>query len=69
MESETSITYEYGRNLYINLTNQCPNSCDFCLRNNSSGSLMRKISGIGKRSLPKKKFGEELQKKGFEQLQ
>lgn len=34
-----TITYEYGNNLYINLTNRCSNSCDFCLRNNSSGSL------------------------------
>ncbi len=36
---KTSITYEYGENLYINLTNRCPNRCDFCLRGNSSGSL------------------------------
>lgn len=34
-----TITYEYGDNLYINVTNQCPNACDFCLRNNSTGSL------------------------------
>lgn len=34
-----SITYEYEGSLYINLTNQCPNNCDFCLRKNSSGSL------------------------------
>ena len=34
-----TITYEYGDNLYINVTNQCPNACDFCLRNNSMGSL------------------------------
>lgn len=34
-----TITYEYGGNLYINMTNQCPNACDFCLRQNSSGSL------------------------------
>lgn len=34
-----TITYEYGDNLYINVTNQCPNTCDFCLRNNSTGSL------------------------------
>ena len=35
----TSITYEYETGLYVNMTNQCPNSCDFCLRKNSSGSL------------------------------
>ena len=34
-----SITYEFEKNLYVNMTNQCPNSCDFCLRKNSSGSL------------------------------
>ncbi len=34
-----SVTYEYGKNLYVNMTNHCPNRCDFCLRNNSDGSL------------------------------
>ena len=34
-----AITYEYEKCLYVNMTNQCCNSCDFCLRNNSSGSL------------------------------
>ena len=27
-----TFTYESGENLYINLTNRCPNSCDFCVR-------------------------------------
>lgn len=27
------ITYEIGNNLYVNLTNKCSNSCDFCVRN------------------------------------
>ena len=27
-----TIVYESGENLYINLTNRCPNSCDFCVR-------------------------------------
>jgi len=35
----TDITYEYGNNLYINMTNKCTCRCDFCLRNNSNGSL------------------------------
>ena len=45
MEQTTSkdygapITYEYERNLYVNMTNKCCNRCEFCLRNNSSGSL------------------------------
>ena len=34
-----SVTYEHGGNLYINMTNQCPNRCDFCLRQHSPGSL------------------------------
>ncbi len=34
-----SVTYEYEDNLYVNMTNQCPNNCDFCLRKNSAGSL------------------------------
>ncbi|MCH5352296.1 MAG: radical SAM protein [Acutalibacter sp.] len=38
-EKPASIVYEYGAGLYINLTNQCPNNCDFCLRKNSDGSL------------------------------
>lgn len=27
-----TVVYESGENLYINLTNRCPNSCDFCVR-------------------------------------
>lgn len=34
-----SITYPYGKNLYVNMTNHCCNNCDFCLRKNSPGSL------------------------------
>lgn len=34
-----TITYEYNGSLYINMTNKCPNRCEFCLRNNSSGSI------------------------------
>ena len=29
--------YEYGDSLYINLTNKCPNNCEFCLRNFKNG--------------------------------
>ena len=29
-----TITYEFGKSLYLNLTNRCPNDCVFCLRNN-----------------------------------
>lgn len=30
-----TITYVFENNLYINLTNRCPNACDFCLRKNT----------------------------------
>lgn len=33
-----TISYEVGENLYLNLTNQCPCSCTFCIRNNSDGA-------------------------------
>lgn len=29
-----TITYEIGDSLYVNITNRCTNSCDFCIRNN-----------------------------------
>lgn len=28
-----TITYRIANNIYINLTNRCSNSCDFCIRN------------------------------------
>lgn len=28
-----TITYEIDNNLYVNVTNKCPNACDFCVRN------------------------------------
>lgn len=27
-----AITYEIENNLYVNVTNKCPNACDFCIR-------------------------------------
>lgn len=27
-----TITYEIDNNLYVNVTNKCPNACDFCIR-------------------------------------
>ncbi len=33
-----TISYEVGKNLYMNLTNQCPCSCTFCIRNNGDGA-------------------------------
>lgn len=29
--------YEFGKSIYINLTNECSNSCDFCIRNFKEG--------------------------------
>jgi TatD family-associated radical SAM protein len=33
-----TIVYTVGDGLYINLTNRCTNSCDFCIRNNGDGA-------------------------------
>jgi radical SAM enzyme (TIGR04100 family) len=33
-----TISYEVGKNLYLNLTNQCPCACTFCIRNNGDGA-------------------------------
>ena len=32
-----TFVYEHNGSLYINLTNSCTNSCDFCIRNKSDG--------------------------------
>ena len=32
-----TITYQVKQSVYVNLTNRCPCSCRFCLRNNGSG--------------------------------
>lgn len=41
MEKGFTITYEYGDNLYVNVTNRCNFNCEFCLRHNpnSNGSI------------------------------
>ncbi len=33
-----TISYEVGKNLYLNLTNQCPCACTFCIRNSGDGA-------------------------------
>ncbi len=33
-----TILYEVGDNLYVNITNKCPCSCTFCIRNNGDGA-------------------------------
>ena len=32
-----TITYEVREGLYLNITNRCPCSCTFCIRNNANG--------------------------------
>lgn len=32
-----NFVYRYGDNLYVNLTNRCPNACSFCIRKNGDG--------------------------------
>lgn len=37
IEKKPSIVYWLGKNLYLNITNRCSNSCYFCLRNFKDG--------------------------------
>ncbi len=32
-----NIVYTYGNKIYLNITNACPCSCEFCVRNNTDG--------------------------------
>ena len=38
MKKALTITYEVENGLYINITNRCSNSCDFCIRKNGDGA-------------------------------
>lgn len=38
MKKSMTIAYEVGKNLYLNLTNQCPCACTFCIRNHADGA-------------------------------
>lgn len=33
-----TLSYEVGEGLYLNITNKCPCSCTFCIRNNGDGA-------------------------------
>jgi len=35
--------YEFGDNLYLNITNRCPNNCEFCLRKFKDGVSGNKL--------------------------
>ncbi|MEM0058091.1 MAG: TatD family nuclease-associated radical SAM protein [Candidatus Bathyarchaeia archaeon] len=36
-KGQSSVIYWLGENLYLNITNRCPNNCYFCLKNFSRG--------------------------------
>ena len=38
MKKAMTITYEVDSGLYINVTNRCSNSCEFCIRKNGDGA-------------------------------
>lgn len=38
MKKAMTISYEIGDKLYLNITNKCPCSCTFCIRNNGDGA-------------------------------
>lgn len=38
MKKAMTLTYETGGNLYLNVTNQCPCACVFCIRRNDDGA-------------------------------
>ena len=38
MKKDMTITYEVEGALYINVTNRCTNSCEFCIRKNGDGA-------------------------------
>lgn len=66
-KTDVSVTYEFENNLYINMTNQCPNHCDFCLRNNSSGSLYAKNLWYRGDEPTKEDIWQELQARNLNQ--
>jgi len=37
LKKSPSIAYWLGNNLYLNMTNRCPNNCYFCIRNFKNG--------------------------------
>ena len=38
MTTAMTVTYRVEEGLYVNMTNRCTNSCDFCIRNNGDGA-------------------------------
>lgn len=58
--AKTDLTYEHGKNLYINLTNECPCSCDFCLRD-GGGSIYADNLWYGESEPTKEEFLSDLE--------
>lgn len=63
-----TITYEYGNNLYVNLTNRCPNRCEFCLRTRSAGSIYAEDLWL-EREPTKEEILEDIKKRDLGQYQ
>lgn len=63
-----TITYEYGKNLYVNLTNRCPNRCEFCLRTHSAGSIYAEDLWL-EREPSKEEILEDIKKRDLNQYQ
>lgn len=63
-----TITYEYGKNLYVNLTNRCPNRCEFCLRTHSAGSIYAENLWL-EREPSKEEILEDIKKRDLNQYQ
>lgn len=63
-----TITYEYGKNLYVNLTNRCPNRCEFCLRTHSAGSIYAEDMWL-EREPSKEEILEDIKKRDLNQYQ
>lgn len=40
-----TITYEVGNSLYVNITNRCPNACEFCVRTHGSSYALPTACG------------------------
>lgn len=62
-----SAVYEHGVNLYVNMTNQCPNRCQFCLRQNSAGSLYAENLWYRGGEPSKEEFWAQLQRRDLNQ--
>lgn len=63
-----TITYVLHDNLYVNLTNQCPNACDFCLRTHGSGVGDAENLWL-EREPAKEEAWEDIQKRGLTNYQ